>query len=288
MVRYLGLGSIKPSKWLLDRFFRKASVSKHKRRNTTIIGPFGLSWYQKIIIKLRAILGFKVDFFVTGENRPPRFDVADKQIGFWRSYKDRSDVLRFPNWMWHLDWPGLVDQPEYPRYGMRLSIDRLLSSIEDTYGAKSEEGRRNKAVLFTGHLREPRNRLYQLVNETLGCDGYGRPFGTENKQAAKMPVLEQYVFCLCPENSLGDGYVTEKIPEAFHAGCIPITWCRPEDLAEDFNSEAVVNLYGLDDTQVRDQLLRLATDTKYVTSLRRWPLLRERPSPTALEEFILE
>lgn len=38
----------------------------------------------------------------------------------------------------------------------------------------------------------------------------------------KKPVLKNYKFCLCYENSRHNGYVTEKIFDAMVAGCVPI------------------------------------------------------------------
>lgn len=36
--------------------------------------------------------------------------------------------------------------------------------------------------------------------------------------------LANYRFNLCPENSLGEGYITEKIFDSIRSGCIPIYW----------------------------------------------------------------
>lgn len=40
----------------------------------------------------------------------------------------------------------------------------------------------------------------------------------------KEDFLANYRFNLCPENSLGEGYITEKIFESIASGCIPIYW----------------------------------------------------------------
>lgn len=40
----------------------------------------------------------------------------------------------------------------------------------------------------------------------------------------KEEYLRQYRFNLCPENSLGEGYITEKVFDSISAGCIPIYW----------------------------------------------------------------
>jgi len=271
-IRYMGFYRFLPDDWIIHSLLKKSECS--------ILGPF-----PSRTLKLWLLFN-KADFFITGENRPPEFRRAKKQIGFWRGYKDRGDVFRFPNWMWHLDWPEIENQPPYPRYGMRLSIDRLMRPISETYSADQLKNRLNRAILFSKHLREPRRRLFQLTNDTIGCDGFGGAFGNDNRQLSKMPVMETYRYSLCPENSIGDGYITEKIPEAFHSGCIPISWCRPEDLTEDFNPEAVVNLYGLDDLQIADLLTELKAEGSYYRKIISAPLLLEKPELSDLVNFI--
>lgn len=256
------------------------------RKQIKVIGPFSKGWSSFSVRVISQLTQSKADFFITGENREPEFKRAQKQIGFWRGYPGRKDVLRFPYWMWHLDWPDLENQPAYRRYGRRLSIDRLMKPISESYSKAQLASRLNRTVLFSKHLNEPRRRLFQLTNEVLGCDGFGGAFGSDNRQQPKMPVMEGYRFSLCPENAIGDGYITEKIPEAFHSGCVPISWCRPDDLAEDFNPKAVVNLYGLDDLQCREVFAELAGAGEYLQALLTVPLLRTRPRLEPLIEFI--
>lgn len=267
------------------------SLFEDVKRDVRILGPFSAGIHCNLAqkLKLKKLISFaepKADFFITGENCEPQFRRARKQIGFWRRYPDRNDVFRFPNWMWHLDWPELEHQPPYPRYGMRLSIDRLMRPINETYSKRQLEGRVRKAVLFSKHLRDPRKRLFELTKKDIGCDGFGGAFGNDNRQQPKMTLMERYRFSLCPENSIGDGYVTEKIPESFHSGCIPIAWCTPEDLAEDFNPRAVVNLYGLDNQQCSEILKELQHGREYFEYIVRQPLLLKRPSLKPLLEFI--
>jgi hypothetical protein len=286
MIRYRDFWSgFDPKKHLLHSIFSEIG------HDVEVIGPFRSAGAIKRLLKhciLAVGIQKKADFFITGENCPPRFHAARKQIGFWRSYSGRDDVFRFPYWMWHLDWPELKEVPEYPRYGMPLSINRLMRPICEYYNQEQLLSRLNCAVLFTMHLREPRRRLFNLTLSTLGCDGFGGAFGTDNRCRPKMPTMEGYRYSLCPENSIGDGYITEKIPEAFHSGCIPITWCRPDDLQEDFNPNAVINLYGLDDVQVTDILTEISGGGRLYRKLLSEPLLQKRPSLTPLTNFILD
>ena len=98
--------------------------------------------------------------------------IEPKQIIFWRSYNVQNHILRFPYWMWHLDWAELELVPEYPRYGMPLSIDRLMRPICEAYNREQILSRLNCAVLFSSHLRSPRRQLFEILHSTLGLDGW--------------------------------------------------------------------------------------------------------------------
>ncbi len=69
----------------------------------------------------------------------------------------------------------------------------------------------------------------------------------------KFCFITQYSNNLCPENSIGEGYTTEKLLHAFAAGCIPIYWgWLPDDLStHDFNLEKCIILLDADEEDFR-------------------------------------
>lgn len=90
--------------------------------------------------------------------------------------------------------------------------------------------------LHSTHPKEiysERERVIQFF-ETLGTDAfafYGRgwePLGYKNYKgvaANKTDVLRRFRFNICYENTKDiKGYVTEKIFDAFAAGCVPVYW----------------------------------------------------------------
>ena len=137
------------------------------------------------------------------------------------------------------------------------SISKLMEPISKNYGEITETIFKKtppKAVLLSSHLKRHRLKLYINCSMSIGCDLYGKkyiPITTQKKE-----LLSQYQINLCPENFIGQGYITGKIPEAFLSGCIPVTYCDPNDLKLDFNHKAVVNLYGLSGYQIRKKLKR--------------------------------
>merc|ERR1712196_19836 len=57
-------------------------------------------------------------------------------------------------------------------------------------------------------------------------------------------MMEGYKVCMAFENTNLSGYVTEKLPAAFFAGCVPIYW-GDRSVFEVFNAEAFI--YAGDD-----------------------------------------
>ena len=224
------------------------------REEISVLGPFVRGPNQIKLYFRRAIYG-KWDYFITGESRSSASALAHKSIGFHEPTKGEKATFRFPYWKWYLTWDGFETSPPYERFGERLSIDNLLKSINETHGTVGREefdALPKTAVLITSHLKRYRGRLAKLCDKTIGCDVYGK--AGEAFSGSKKELLSKYVFNLCPENRIGSGYITEKIPEAFLSGCIPITHCRPEDLRKDFNPKAVLNLYGMSDEQISAEL----------------------------------
>jgi hypothetical protein len=93
--------------------------------------------------------------------------------------------------------------------------------------------------------------LFRELSSVIEIDGYGKAFNENieshnNSGIFKDEMLTKYAFSLCPENSMYPGYYTEKVPEAFACGCIPIGWAD-QNIRGDFNKEAFINLgdYGV-------------------------------------------
>ncbi len=150
--------------------------------------------------------------------------------------------FRLPYWMEMLDWSheGIVNNRN-PRYGKLMDIQRLMQPL----GKRFLEKRRVVAFL-SSHIREPRKTLYEAVQKVIPIKGFGAHFDQTIKNHhlsgfLKYELLQEYGFNLCPENGMYPGYYTEKIPEAFFAECLPITW-TDENVKIDFNPEAFINL----------------------------------------------
>ena len=268
-----------------DFSFWPQLINKYcKKQNLRILGPF---WK----LKDRPLLEYELrnkgpwDLFISGESRDNPTDLAEKCINF--RLPNSPNEIRFPYWQWHLNWPSFETTPTYDRFGERLSIQKLMEPIIENFEAVSQKSFKThppRAVLLTSHLKHHRLRLFYQCKFSLGCDLYGRKF--KPIKTNKKVLLSDYRINLCPENSASSGYITEKIPEAFLSGCIPITYCKPSDLALDFNPNAVINLYGLSFWKAQQKLKEVSSNYKVFSTLRSEPLLLTPPRIEPLIAFL--
>jgi hypothetical protein len=116
-------------------------------------------------------------------------------------------------------------------------------------------------------------------------DGYGNMFGNPLRKS-KFAILPEYKFCLCPENSIYDGYITEKLIDAYAGLTVPI-YSGDASVAEDFNYMAFLNYQEFKDM------------SRFVEYVRGWninqemykhtyeqPLLLKEPSLNGAIEFV--
>jgi hypothetical protein len=224
--------------------------------------------------------------FHTQENVRHNAIEADFSISFDLGVPNKNH-LRLPYWMEMIDWSheGLTESIN-PRYGRLLSLDRLMKPLGTDF-----QQRLQKMAMITSHLNEPRKMLYEHLSSFLPIDGFG-PYFDKNIRShhqsnfTKYDLLQQYAFNLCPENSIYPGYITEKIPEAFCAGCIPITWVDP-NVGCDFNPLAIINVMPMvherfssfeEFLHSSEQLQRIAQES----------LIIRRPSLEPLKTFMQE
>jgi len=185
--------------------------------------------------------------------------------------------FRLPYWMEMVDWSheGLYGNRN-PRFGMLLTLDQMQKPL-----GREFLKRQRKAILLSSHLHEPRASCLKAVQQYIPVDGFGPYFDRRIKSHhhsnfLKYDLLKNYAFNLCPENGLFTGYVTEKIPEAFIAGCLPIT-CVDESVSVDFNPEVMINLKPIlqQDPSLLVEILDSHTGLTYFADQQ---LLLRRPS----------
>lgn len=179
--------------------------------------------------------------FHSAENIRHDVHKVDYSISFDLNIQS-STHFRLPYWMEMLDWSheGIIGN-QNPRYGQLLKIEKLMQPLGSHFL------KRNRAAAFlSSHIREPRKTLFDAVHKVIPITGFGAHFNKsieDHHQSGflKHTLLQDFAFNLCPENGMYPGYYTEKVPEAFYAQCLPITWVD-ENVKIDFNPNAFINL----------------------------------------------
>jgi alpha(1,3/1,4) fucosyltransferase len=162
----------------------------------------------------------KCKIFFTGENTQKRFLEYSNEVlianhvdiiaGFFTS---TSKNVRLPLWAinWNFDTEGLFD---INRNKIEKNSDKKVVLI-----ARHDNGGVRNNIANQVQLKglEVHTNCHQICNPT-------RRIHVEEGFTSKKKVLQNYIFTICPENTDTEGYVTEKLFEAFDGGCIPIYW----------------------------------------------------------------
>jgi hypothetical protein len=178
------------------------------------------------------------------------------RLTFWPKEIDPKGV-RFPYWYNYVDWPSYPRDNLYQRFGRLYQIHELMSPL------KTDEHRAPYAVAIGSHYDHPRAALLDSVARKMRVDcfgGMGLSF-----TGPKLDLMRKYKYAFCPENSTGYGYDTEKLPEAWVAGCIPIGF--------------YLNPYS----EFNPALMNINVDDALVSRL---PLLLTAPSLREIEEYV--
>ena len=173
-----------------------------------------------------------------GENVRPSFHGYNYSLSFDHdSYGGRN--FRLPLWYSRLAWPGFEQKPRRDNHHNH-GYEQLIPVHALTRSRKLDLEPKDKfCALIANNPEGLRINLYSSISQYKQVDGYGNMFGNPLRKS-KLEVLPEYKFCLCPENSIYDGYVTEKLIDAYAGLTVPV-YSGDVSVAEDFNSKAFLN-----------------------------------------------
>jgi hypothetical protein len=182
-----------------------------------------------------------VKIFYTGENMEPRIHYDEnhewiEKAAVWdrriRDYQDyamqevdlalgfgehtENQYLRFPFWLLRFTDPE--DQVE--------DIQKKIDAIESPFHQVSS-ARKDAVLVATHDFLGTRDRICREAGQVLRIEYGGKWRNSSDRlwnefHDDKNAYLSQFRFNICPENMDAPGYVTEKLFDAFRAGCIPI------------------------------------------------------------------
>ena len=181
-----------------------------------------------------------VRIFYTAENISPDFNLCDYAIGF--DYLDFGDrYLRFPNY-----------------YNYNYHKDFELIKTEENRVPKQEFC----CFVYSNSKADPyREKLFQLVSSYKEVKSGGRfKNNVGGPVSDKLEFQKKFKFCIACENTDYPGYTTEKILQAFSAGCIPIYWGDPQ-VTEVFNEKAFIRCQDFhSDEELLNYIKKVDTD----------------------------
>lgn len=215
--------------------------------------------------------------FYTGENERPDLDFCDYSLSFdFDTYGGRN--FRLPHWFLYINW---WNTPNFPH--ARISLDQLYTNPipEDVWN------RKEFCSIVIGNPVQNRLEVASKLNAYKPVHGYGRVFGNFY-EGCKVNLLENYKFNICFENSITDGYVTEKLLEAKVAGCIPIYYGDPS-VKIDFNEKCFINYRNFEssDALVENVILLNECKENFIEMVSQ-PLFTTPPTLGPLKEFLVD
>lgn len=167
----------------------------------------------------------KCKLFYYGENLnryPPYnndkllYDTFDLIVGFKNTDLSKKQI-RFPLWLMYY---------HYYKYNEK---DNILTYIQNKYNENIKKPKDIFGSIIARHDRE--GQRTKICNELSKYGDIKAP-GTYRKNTQsignthndKINYISRGTYNICPENSVYEGYFTEKIFQAFEGGTIPLYW----------------------------------------------------------------
>ena len=194
----------------------------------------------------RSKVPYKV--FWTGEdtryNFPEYHDncVNDCTISLGFDFDDSPNYLRYPLWLLYY-------------FGFSLDKDRIAAQVAafNKHNSAFDDKKNKFCAMIARHDRNGiRKQMIDMLSavDTVSCPGAAYHNDNElikNYHDQKVEYLKTFKFNICPENISTKGYVTEKLFQAFDAGCIPIYWGADMPESEVINPKSYIVYDGISD-----------------------------------------
>ena len=242
---------------LLERY----EVIESEKPDYVIFGEFGGENYG---IENRINC---VKLFLTIENRGPNFDNTDYAIGI--HYIEKGD-----------------------RYFRKPTETHQLSAIQTVYNVTQVKNidipsKKFCAWVVSNGGGTERNNFYDKLSQYKVVDSggsfrnnVGGPVGD------KLEFLSHYKFSICFENSKTQGYISEKLVDAFEAGTIPI-YFGDDTVLELLNNKSYIHVKDESEFDEKIELIKKIdnNDTLYQEMIREKIVLDDTRYAKELQKY---
>jgi hypothetical protein len=213
----------------------------------------------------------KFHIFFTGENERPPQGRWDAYLSFdVHSYDGRNSYLP----LWWITSSDILVPTVSPYLGRAITIDQMMSSRTVDF-----QNRDKFCVAFIGKAYPFRMQSIAALSKIGKVDVFGAIARNtrQTKAEEKFEISQEYKFVYAFENDHFPGYVTEKLPEAWATGAVPLYW--GSDITKSLNPKAFIN--AADYSSLEDFVLdvgRVSDSEELWTAIASEPLLTVRPS----------
>lgn len=167
----------------------------------------------------------KLVILIAGENIGPSYDIHDFSITTRRQSFCGKNV-RLPQWHSEITFNG----------------GSLLAKGGDGLSCYENKQRDYLISAIYNNSTPEREEILHRLRTEFGDDNV-HVFGSQRTgQCNKLEILARSVINVCFENSIGDGYITEKLLHAKMMGCKALYWGDP-GFSQDFLPDEVLNVF---------------------------------------------
>lgn len=198
-----------------------------------------------------------VKIFLTIEDLAPDFNACDYAIGFeWMKCEDR--YIRFPLYYRYYDICELMESKHLLPFANVRAEKTAFCSITVSNS--------NRHPMF--------KELFEELSKYKKVDSGGKWNNNVGGPVADKLVFDRsHKFSIVCENTAHSGYTTEKLVQAFAAGCIPIYWGDP-NVTKVFNPKAFIRVQDFSSLQeALAFVMKVDADDQLWESMMREPVL---------------
>ena len=213
----------------------------------------------------------RIKIFYTGENERPPQGRWDAYLSFdMHSFDGRNAYLP----LWWITSSDILVPTISPYLGRPITIDQMLNPRKPTL-----EGREKFCAAFIGKAYPFRMHAISAISKIGKVDVFGGIARDTRQTRAeeKYDISQKYKFVFAFENDLYPGYVTEKVPEAWATGAVPLYWGA--DPAGYLNQRSFINLANFPTLEdFVDKVSEVDQNDELWLRYASEPLLMKRPS----------
>ena len=255
-----------------DYNFQTPSLSVRINRTIGSYLPSGIDFSnRKNSPNQQPVGNARFSFYWTGENeRPPQ--------GKWDGYFtfDTEDFggrnIYLP--LWWFTTTDLLGEHVSPWLGRSVTLKELTSKRTPQF-----ETREKFCVAFIGKAYPYRLHAIEALSKISPVDVFG-PVNRRGKRSnpdSKLEIAKDYRFMLAFENDLYPGYVTEKAPEAWATGAVPLYYGMESE--KYFNPDAMINALDFPSLSAfTSRVAEVNSSREKWTEIASQPLLQRTPS----------